>query len=64
MFNDMENWFLSGQVVIPASPPMVPPSSIGGGGGSVGTLKIRWDVSSLPLTHGGMFSGFILNSGF
>ena len=48
MFNDKENCFFSGQVVIPASPPMVPPSSIGGGGGSVGTLKIRWDVSSPP----------------
>ena len=42
---------ISGAVVIPATPPLVPPKNVGGGGGSVGTLRIRWDVSIMDVAN-------------
>ena len=36
--------------MIPGSAPDLPPKNIGGGGGSVGTLRITWDVSSTVYT--------------
>ena len=43
--------------MIPGSAPDLPPKNIGGGGGSVGTLRITWDVSST--VYNGLLDRFL-----